>query len=110
MALAEKTLGPGHPTVASILHNLGALARATGDHAAAQAYFERALTIDQSVHGPRHPDVARHLNELGTVLIELKQPAIAREHLARALDIANEFYGEEHARTKLLRDSLKTIT
>ena len=55
-----RILGPDHPFVAETLHNLGALAAATGDYSEGLRYLGEALTIRRRVN-PRQPFVASTL-------------------------------------------------
>jgi tetratricopeptide (TPR) repeat protein len=58
LTIAEKTLGPDHPDVATSLNNLAALYRAQGRYAEAEPLSKRSLTIIEKALGPDHPDVA----------------------------------------------------
>src|SRR5215467_6280131 len=64
LAIAEKTLGPDHPTVGSTLNNLAALYREQGSYGEAEPLMKRALAIDEKALGPDHPDVGRDLSNL----------------------------------------------
>jgi len=58
LAVAEKTLGPHHLSVAKSLNNLGVLYAVQGQYAQAEPPYNRALAIREKALGPDHPDVA----------------------------------------------------
>ena len=64
LELAEKSLGPDHPTVATSLNNLAALFQAQGQYTQAEPLYRRSLAIREKSLGPDHPDVATSLNNL----------------------------------------------
>ncbi len=55
LAIDEKSFGPDHPDVATVVNNLGSVLQDLGDLAGARAAFERALAIDEKSFGPDHP-------------------------------------------------------
>ncbi len=77
--------------------------------AGAQAYYQRALAIDESTYGLNHPEVARDVNNLGTVLKVLGDLAGARACYERALAIHRAFLGEFHPKTVLVAENLATL-
>jgi tetratricopeptide (TPR) repeat protein len=78
------------------LHNLGDLAAAAGEHAAAQAYFERALALWERGYGAEHPDLAHPLAGLAHALSEQQRFDEARPHLERAIALQRKAHGEDH--------------
>ena len=64
LQVAEQTVGPDHPDVATSLHNLAGLYLAQGDYAKAEPLHKRSLAIKEKALGPDHPDVAMGLNNL----------------------------------------------
>ena len=64
LAIYEKAAGPEHPAVATVLNNLGQVAKVQGRTAEAEPLIKRSLAIREKVLGPDHPDVARSLNNL----------------------------------------------
>ena len=71
VGLKEKALGPGDPSVANTLSNLGVLLYDVGDFPGALATHERALALRERVLGPDHPDVAESLNNLANALFAM---------------------------------------
>src|SRR6266852_3329251 len=96
LAIAQAAYGPDHPTVATVVNNLGNLLRDLGDLAGARAAYERALRIDEAAYGPDHPEVAIRVNNLGLVLRALGDLAGARAAYQRALRIDEAAYGPDH--------------
>jgi tetratricopeptide (TPR) repeat protein len=82
--------------VASLHHNLGGLAHARGDFAAAEAPARRAVALRTSAHGPDHPAVAADLAALATIIDDLGRLAEAEQLYLRALDIFRAQHGEMH--------------
>src|SRR5271157_3768284 len=60
--LANKTLGPDHPEVATYLNNLAELYQSQGRYAEAEPLYKRSLEIWEAKLGPDHPKVATSLN------------------------------------------------
>jgi tetratricopeptide (TPR) repeat protein/predicted Ser/Thr protein kinase len=67
LSLAESTLGPDNPGVATALGNLAAVQAAAGERAAAIAALTRALKIRERALGVDHPDTRRAAEELREV-------------------------------------------
>ena len=61
LEVAERAVGPNHPSVATSLNNLAALYDAQGRYAQAEPLYRRALAIREKAFGPDHPDVALSL-------------------------------------------------
>ena len=59
LKVAEESVGPDHPDVATSLNNLAALYKTQGQYAAAEPLYKRALSINEKALGPDHPSVAR---------------------------------------------------
>ena len=64
LAIAEKALGPNHPSVGTSLSNLALLYQAQGRHGEAEPLYKRSLTIREKALGPDHPDVGQSLDNL----------------------------------------------
>ena len=66
--MMREVVGPRHPDVALVLHNLAALREEQGDVTAARRLYEEALALYRASVGPRHPDTkvcAARLRGLG---------------------------------------------
>ncbi len=57
-------VGPRHPAIATLTHNVGECARLQGRTDDAAAAFRRALSIYEAVHGDEHPAIANTLTKL----------------------------------------------
>jgi len=64
LSLAESTLGPDNPGVATALGNLAAVQAAAGERGAAIEALRRALAIRERALGVDHPDTRRAEQEL----------------------------------------------
>jgi len=82
---AEEVMGADSFSVSLALLLRGALAEATGDPAAAEADYRRALTIREALLGPGHPDTSEAALELGLRLLRAGRPggeALVRRAMA----------------------------
>ncbi|MBL8972956.1 MAG: tetratricopeptide repeat protein, partial [Myxococcales bacterium] len=64
LSLAEATLGPDNPGVATALINLAGVQAAAGERSAAGVGLRRALAIRERTLGVDHPDTRRAAEEL----------------------------------------------
>ena len=64
LGVAEESVGPNHPDVATSLNNLALLYDTQGQYALAEPLYKRSLAIAEQSLGPDHPDVATSLNNL----------------------------------------------
>ncbi|MGO8731187.1 MAG: CHAT domain-containing protein [Terriglobia bacterium] len=85
LAIVEK-LAPGRLKMATILNNLGDVARDRGDLVKADEYFHQALAIDKKL-APGSLDVAMDLGNLGEVARDRDDLAKAQEYFHQALAI-----------------------
>ena len=74
LAIYEKAGGPEYPTVATVLNNLGQVAKVQDRFAVAEPLIKRSLAIREKVLGPDHPDVARSLNNLAELYDGRRDP------------------------------------
>ena len=63
VAIYEKSLGPEHPAVATILNNPAELYRIQGRHSEAELRYKQSLEIKKRLE-PDHPDMPVTLNNL----------------------------------------------
>ncbi len=90
LAIHEKALGPGHPSVATSLNNLADLYERQGRYADAEPLYKRALVIRGQTFGPDHPDVATSLNNLALLYRN-------ESRYADALPLVQTTIGQGHA-------------
>ena len=106
LKLREKSLGPEHHDVASMLNNMGAVFILRGEYDKALSYLQRALTIWKKALGPQHPDVAACLNNIGYVFLRQGRIQKALASLGKALEIWEKSLGPEHP---LVAEPLKNM-
>jgi len=92
----EKANGQDHPSVATVVNNLGSVLQDLGDLQEARKCYERAIRIDEKVYGKDHPSVATDVNNLGLVLKDLGDLQEARKCFERALKIGEKANGPDH--------------
>ncbi len=99
LTIDEKSYGPEHPEVATVLNNLALMLQDTNRLEAAEPLMRRALAIDEQSYGPEHPDVARDLNTLAQLLQATNRLEEAELLSRRAVGIVLAFTrntGHEH--------------
>ena len=107
--IAEKGLGPDHPSVAISLSNFAGLLLATNRLAEAEALFRRALKIDETSYGPDHPNVAIRLNNLASLFYATNRLAEAEPLVRRSLPIFETSLGPDHPTTATVRRNLAAL-
>ncbi len=70
-----------------------------GDHAGAEALFQSALSIRESLFGPRHPEMAASLDNLAATRFAQGDFAGARVLLERSRDIFETSFGVDYPAT-----------
>ena len=68
LAGMREVLGPDHPDLASLFHNLAGLAHACGQHADGEEHARHAIALREVTFGPDSPEVAADLAVLGALL------------------------------------------
>jgi tetratricopeptide (TPR) repeat protein len=101
LEIAESTVGPDHPTVATSLNNLASFYRARNQYAEAEPLLGRALAIREKTLGPEHLDVARALHDLAEFYhakgeYHQAAPLVERALVIEALATAEKMFGPEH--------------
>jgi non-specific serine/threonine protein kinase/serine/threonine-protein kinase len=88
LAILQKTKGPSHPHTTSVQGRLGELYRRTGDLAAAEAAFRRALAGNEALGKNASGDHLANLSGLGRVRAQLGRLDEADQILTQALALA----------------------
>jgi len=96
LGLFRRVLGKRHPTVASVLGDLGRLMYARRDLDQAEAICRQALDIARQTLAPTHPDLATGVNNLAAVLRARGDLDAAEELHQEALAIRRRAFGREH--------------
>jgi tetratricopeptide (TPR) repeat protein len=98
LAIWERA-APDHPTVASLISNLGVTYLDEGRPEEGRPYYLRAVALRERIYGPDHPAVAALLNNLALITEDLGDPAEADRILARVVDIDEKTYGPDNPYT-----------
>jgi CHAT domain-containing protein/tetratricopeptide (TPR) repeat protein len=98
VAIAERTLRPGHPKIARYLKYLAGACGDLGDLRGSRVLRGRALAIAETSLGPDHHETAGYLIDLANVEIQLGGYPAARTLYERALKIAEARLGPWHDR------------
>jgi tetratricopeptide (TPR) repeat protein len=96
LKIGEEALGPEHPDVATVLHNLAGVLWEQDELGTARSLHERALAIREKVLNPEHPSVATSLNNLAGVFREQGDLVMARPLYERALAIRQTALSPQH--------------
>jgi tetratricopeptide (TPR) repeat protein len=89
LVLRQESLGTDHPSVASILADIGQVLRAKGEHAQALEQHERALEIyeERVGSGIAPPEMAHLLTNIGQCHLDLGESEKALGVLERSLEM-----------------------
>ena len=87
LEVAEKTLGPNHPDMATSLNTLARLYHDQGQYARAEPLYKRSLMIWAKALGADDPDVARSLENLAMLYRKTEREYEAEKLEKRAASI-----------------------
>ena len=113
LRIDERVLGPNHPSLATVLSNLGLLKIDDGEFAAGEALMLRAQAIREASLGPDHPEVGLSHTNLAQAYLEHGDLEKGRAHLDAAARIFDRALGPDHmyqARVLELRGDLELST
>jgi tetratricopeptide (TPR) repeat protein len=96
MTAADGQAAPDPLTTAGLLHNLGGLAHARGDHVTGIPLAERGAAMRAGALGTGHPDVARDWNALGALYHLAGRYPDAERVYGQALAVFEDRYGPDH--------------
>jgi tetratricopeptide (TPR) repeat protein len=94
LAIGEKILGPEHPRVAALQHNLANSYRRQGEFDQALRHYEKSLAVLERI--PHHLEYARVLGNLGGLEIHMGRFDDARRHTETALAEREATLGPDH--------------
>ncbi len=97
LAMRRSLYGPGHPTVAASLFELGELRVWQGRLDTAEELHREALRIRRDELGERDPVTATSINGLGVVIAERGRFDEAEPLFREALALREELFGESNA-------------
>lgn len=95
--------------LADVHHNIGGLAHARGDYAAAEAPARRAVAIRERALGPTHPEVAADRAALAPILMGLGRLEEAEVLLRDAMVTFEAAYGPAHYDYVIARGNLAAL-
>ncbi|MEV7676605.1 tetratricopeptide repeat protein [Streptomyces sp. NPDC088752] len=107
--LLRQAGAPEGAAMASVLHNLGGLAHARGDFAAAEEPARRAMHIRVRLLGENSVEVAADKGALAAVLTDLNRLDEAESLLTEALAVIDEHYGPHHLETGIALGNLAAL-
>jgi TonB family protein len=109
LEVAEKAVGPNHPSVATSLNILAALHYAQGRYVQAEPLYKRSLAIREKILGPDHPEVAATLNNLAALYQTQGKYVQAEPLYKRSLAIREKSLGPDHPDVAESRNNLATL-
>lgn len=109
LPLYRQARGDGHPSVADVIVNLGAVRSEMGDFAGAAGHYREALRITQAWYGADHPKTASNLTMLGRALVRLDEAGEALAALERAIAIQERHFGANHPRVASALNETATL-
>jgi tetratricopeptide (TPR) repeat protein/CHAT domain-containing protein len=99
LSLAERVLGPEHPSTLTDVSNLGLLYHMQGRHAEAEPLYKRVFAGREKALGPEHPETLLSVNILGVLYDEQGRYAEAEPFLKRAVEGREATLGPTHPDT-----------
>ncbi len=99
----------GHPDIASSLGALAFLYTTLGKYKISKDYFQRALTMLESIFPPEHPDVAKMKNNIGYVLMKMGEFSEAEKSIFSSVEILKKTLGTEHPELANTLDDLAEV-
>lgn len=98
LPLERRLHGDGHPLVAEILLNLGAIQLDQGRYDSAEVRDREALALYRAWYGNDHPQTASALTMLGRALVYERKDSAAIDALQQAMGIQERVFGKVHPR------------
>jgi tetratricopeptide (TPR) repeat protein len=105
----ERAIGPQHPDVAVVLHNLAALQQACGRLAEAEQSYQWALTLKKQLFGRKHLDVALTAHNLAMLYSAQGRYAEAVPLLRRARHIFATTLAPQHRHVVTCRENYAAV-
>lgn len=109
IAIAESSLGPEHPKVATMRSNLAVIQQYLGDLPGALANMERAIAIDEKHFAADHPTLAIRYSNLALIQQELGDLPGARANMLQTIEIMTTNYGPDHPHVAVALNNLAHI-
>jgi CHAT domain-containing protein/tetratricopeptide (TPR) repeat protein len=109
LELAEHSLNPGHPAIATYLRDLATSRQSAGYLAEAQSLQERAVAIDRRTLGERHIEYAYQLNDLADTRAAKGDFEEARRLYEQSLDIIVKRFGRDQLDVATLSNNVALL-
>ncbi len=109
LAITEKVLGKGHPSVAATLNNLAGLYKAQGKYKTAEPLYQRDLKITEKAMGKDHLSVATTLNNLAELYQAQGKYEVAEPLYQRSLAITEKVLGKDHPMVAMTLNNLAEL-
>jgi hypothetical protein len=91
-----KFLGLQHPSLTSLLSELGFVLKSLGDLSGARTCYERAISIEEAFYRPSRYDIAEQINNLGLVLYAAGDLQAAKASFEKSLKLIENEFGSNH--------------
>lgn len=109
-ALAIYDINGGHAdNLAAVLYNMGQLSEQRGQDSDAEAYFKRAIEVDEKTLGYEDPEVDTDLRALAGFYYRKNNLKDAITLYERSLSIREKTYGQEHPNVAISLTTLGAI-
>ncbi len=102
-------LPANHPDWADYYKLRGAIFDRQAHYDSALHYYEKSLTIHQTVHGLNHPETAKLLVNLANVYHVRGANARAAQHFRQALETMQTFLGKDHMLVAVIYNNMAII-
>jgi CHAT domain-containing protein/tetratricopeptide (TPR) repeat protein len=99
LVIVERTRGPTHPDVATVLTELAVMYRGAGRFREAEAAIQRAIAIQEQARGQDHLEVAKELMNLALIYQVQERFSEAEQLYKRAIVISEHKLAGSHTYT-----------
>ncbi len=96
LAIWVRTLGPSHPLVATVMHNLASLHSTCQDYGEAESLLHKAIGIRARLLGPAHPETLISLHNLAYIYAQQNKEREAEMSYHKAFSLGAPALGQEH--------------
>lgn len=91
-----KFLGLQHPSLTSLLSELGFVLKNLGDLSGARTCYERAISIEEAFYRPSKYDISEQINNVGLVLYAAGDLQAAKASFEKSLKFIEKEFGSSH--------------
>lgn len=97
LAIWVRTLGPSHPLVATVMHNLASLHSACQDYSEAESLLHKTIRLRARLLGPDHLETLSSLHNLAYIYAAQGKEREAEMSYHRAFSLGVRSLGQEHS-------------